>query len=77
MRIQTESSITHEAAWYIMDANGWKHREGMDGMEYIQSVRADEFGNFIEYNRITKKITIKREMHAQELLAALKVLRVV
>ena len=77
MRIQTESSITHETAWYIMDANGWKHREGMDGMEYIQSVREDEFGNFIEFNRITKKIKIKREMHAQELLAALKILRVI
>lgn len=77
MRIQTESSITHEAAWYIMDANGWKHREGMNGMEYIQSVRADEFGNLIEFNRITKKITIKREMHTQELLAALKILRVI
>lgn len=77
MKIHTEVPMTHDAAWYIMDANGWKHRDGMNGVEYIQSVREDEFGNFAEYNRITQKITIKRELHAQELLAALKILRVI
>lgn len=77
MKIHTEIPITQDAAWYIMNSNGWKHREGMNGVEYIQSVREDEFGNFVEYNRITHKITIKRELHSQELLAALKILRVI
>ena len=77
MKIYTEIPITQDAAWYIMNSNGWKHREGMNGVEYIQSVREDEFGNFVEYNRITQQINIKRDMHKQELLAALKVLRII
>lgn len=77
MKIQTEAPITHDAAWYILKANGWNHREGIDGNEYIQALRADGFGNVVEYNRITDKINIKKEMHTQELLAALKVLRII
>lgn len=77
MKIQTEAPITHDAAWYILKANGWNHREGIDGNEYIQALRADGFGNVAEYNRITEKINIKKEMHTQELLAALKVLRII
>lgn len=77
MKIHTEVPMTHDAAWYILKANGWNHREGIDGNEYIQALAANEFGNVVEYNRITQKINIKREMHAQELLAALKVLRVI
>lgn len=77
MKIQTEAPITHDAAWYILKANGWNHREGIDGNEYIQALGADEFGNVVEYNRITDKINIKKEMHTQELLAALKVLRII
>lgn len=77
MKIHTEVPMTHDAAWYILKANGWKHREGIDGNEYIQSLAADEFGNVVEYNRITQKINVKKEMHAQELLAALKVLRII
>lgn len=77
MKIHTEVPMTHDAAWYILKANGWNHREGIDGNEYIQALGADEFGNVVEYNRITQKINIKREMHTQELLAALKVLRII
>lgn len=69
--------MTHAAAWYILDTNGWNHREGVDGNEYIMSLRADEPGNIIEYNRITQQINIKRDMHTQELLAALNVLRII
>lgn len=77
MKIHTEVPMTHDAAWYILKANGWNHREGIDGNEYIQALAADEFGNVVEYNRITQKINVKKEMHAQELLAALEVLRVI
>ena len=77
MKIHTEVPITHDAAWYILKANGWNHREGIDGNEYIQALAADEFGFVVEYNRITQKINIKREMHTQELLAALKVLQII
>ena len=77
MKIHTEVPMTHEAAWYIMHANGWNHREGIDGNEYIMSLREDESGNIIEYNRITQQINIKRDMHTQELLAALNVLRII
>lgn len=77
MKIHTEVPMTNDAAWYILKANGWNHREGKDGNEYIQALAVDEFGNVVEYNRITQKINIKREMHTQELLAALKVLRVI
>lgn len=76
MKIHTEVPITHDAAWYILRANGWNHREGKDGNEYIMSLRTDASGNIIEYNRITQQINIKRDMHTQELLAALKVLRI-
>lgn len=69
--------MTHEAAWYILDTNGWNHRERVDGNEYIMSLRADEPGNIIEYNRITQQINIKRDMHTQGLLAALNVLRII
>lgn len=77
MKIHIEAPITHEASWYILHANGWNHREGKDGNEYIMSLRADEPGDIIEYNRITQQINIKRDMHTQELLAALKVLRII
>lgn len=69
--------MTHEAAWYIMHANGWNHREGIDGNEFIYSMRIDDNDNVIDYNRITQQINIKRDMHTQELLAALKVLRII
>lgn len=79
MKIRTETPMTHETAWYILHANDWNHREGKDGNEYIISLRADEPGDIIEYNRITQQINIKRDMymHTQELLAALKVLRII
>lgn len=77
MKIHTEVPMTNDAAWYILKANGWNHREGIDGNEYIQALAVDEFGNVVEYNRVTQTINIKREMHAQELLAALKVLRII
>lgn len=77
MKIHTEAPITHEAAWYILRANGWNHREGKNGNEYIMSLRVDEPGDIIEYNRFTQQINIKRDMHTQELLAALKVLRII
>ena len=77
MKIHTEVPMTHDAAWYILKANGWNHREGIDGNEYIQALAADDFGFVVEYNRITQKINIKKEMHTQELLAALKVLQII
>ena len=77
MKIHTEVPITHDAAWYILRANGWNHREGIDGNEYIHALGADEFGNVIEYNRISQQINVKRDMHTQEFLAALKVLRII
>lgn len=76
MKIHTEIPMTHEAAWYIMHANGWNHREGIDGNEFIYSMRIDDNDHVIDYNRLTKQIKVHREMHAQELLAALKVLRI-
>lgn len=76
MKIHTEIPMTHEAAWYIMHANGWNHREGIDGNEFIYSMRIDDNNKVIDYNRLTKQIKVHREMHAQELLAALKVLRI-
>lgn len=76
MKIHTEIPMTHEAAWYIMHANGWNHREGIDGNEFILSLRIGEDGEVISYNRINKQIKVHREMHTQELLAALKVLRI-
>ncbi len=77
MRIQTETPMTYEAARYILKANGWNHREGMNGMEYITSLREDAFGNVIEYNSQTEQIAINRDVHTQELLAALKVFRII
>ena len=76
MKIRTEAPMTHEAAWYIMHANGWNHREGINGDEFIYSMRIDESGNVITYNRNTKQIEAHRELHAQELLAALTILRI-
>ena len=76
MKIHTEIPMTHEAAWYIMHANGWNHKEGVDGNEFILSLRIGEDDEVVSYNRINKQIKVHREMHAQELLAALKVLRI-
>lgn len=77
MKIHTEVPMTHEAAWYIMHANGWNHREGINGDEFIYSMRIDESDDVIEYNRNTKQIEVHRELHTQELLAVLKVLRII
>lgn len=77
MKLRTEAPMTHETAWYIMHANGWNHREGIDGVEFIYAMRIDESGHVIDYDRRTKQINVHREMHTQELLAALTVLRVI
>lgn len=76
MKIHTEIPMTHEAAWYILHSKGWNHREGVDVNEFIYSMRIDDNDNVIDYNRLTKQIKVHQEMHAQELLAALKVLRI-
>lgn len=77
MKIHTEVPMTHDAAWYIMNKNGWNHREGVDSNEFIYSMRIGEDDNVISYNRRTKQIKVHQEIHAQELLAALSVLRII
>ena len=77
MKIRTEAPMTHETAWYILHSNGWNHREGIDCNEFIYSMRIDEPDHVIDYNRLTKQINVHQEMHTQELLAALTVLRII
>ena len=72
--------MTHEAAWYILDTNGWNHRDGGEGKEYIFSMAHDsDVNNIAEYNRFDRHIKIHPEihLHVQELLAILTIFRII
>ena len=78
MTFKTETPITREAANYIMRINGWKHIEGTNGNETIQSPRYDENERDIaKYNRFERRIEIYGELHAQELLAIMCEFRII
>lgn len=78
MTFKTETPISREAANYIMGINRWKHIEGTNGNETIQSLRYDENERDIaKYNRFERRIEIYGELHAQELLAIMCEFRII